>query len=88
MFNNLKIENDKDKKKIKELQKTLATKEIEIEGLKKDKKIYKLEAKTWKDLYNKATDKKEKYKTLYNACITNHSDYNQIKKELEKITKK
>ncbi|CAG8727073.1 26577_t:CDS:2, partial [Racocetra persica] len=34
MFNNLKIENDKDKEKIKELQKILATKEIEI----KDKK--------------------------------------------------
>ncbi|CAG8690286.1 31221_t:CDS:2, partial [Racocetra persica] len=52
--------NDKDKEKIKKLQKTLATKEIEIEDLKKDKERYKLETKTWKDLYDKAKDEKER----------------------------
>ncbi|CAG8798907.1 26361_t:CDS:1, partial [Racocetra persica] len=51
--------NDNDKEKIKKLQKIFATKEIEIESLKKDKKRYKLEAKTWKDLYDKAKDENE-----------------------------
>ncbi|CAG8655438.1 32065_t:CDS:2, partial [Racocetra persica] len=38
-------------------------------------------------LYEKAKEEKEWCETLYNTCITNHGDYDHIKKELEKITK-
>ncbi|CAG8719079.1 23536_t:CDS:1, partial [Racocetra persica] len=58
-----------------------------IKTLEKDKERYILEAKTWKELYEKAKEEKEWYEALYNACVTNHGDYNHIKKELEKITK-